>query len=520
MCKTLVYPLIKEMINMDLQLRNTKNNKKEKVNLKTNKLHGEFIQKREECITSTKDDDESRTSATTQCGEIERENRSNIFENKSINQLILYFSIPAIISLVLESVASMIDTAFAGHLGDMSSYALSAMGILAPILSLFVAAQLIFGVSTGIILAKRLGEGNEEKVNSTFKVGLYSSLIFSTLISAAIFIGQDKLLDIIGATGQVKVLAKQFLNIAVVFNVFSSVGYTLVNNIRSFGHPKIEIIIVTSSTIINIIFNILFTFVFEMGIIGIGLATLISEISYVLFAILFLVKKGLWMKKTNLCSKEIKSILLLLIKIGFVQFLMQALNSLNGFTVNKVLVNYGDVSYIGAWAICNSLYMMMLLPLIGLTEGVQSVIAYYQGSHNEEKKNIIKSKTLKYSLLYSLITITLVFIYSKGIVKIFTLDRSIIDTSVSIMQILLIGFPFMGIIYTMVAFMQVSGQEERASKLEFIRQIFLFIPLSIILPLLVSKFSIMDIEPSLSIFFAMPISNIISLFFYSGSRSR
>lgn len=68
--------------------------------------------------------------------------------------------------------------------------------------------------------------------------------------------------------------------------------------------------------------------------------------------------------------------------------------------------------------------------------------------------------------------------------------------------------------------MQVSSQEERASKLDFIRQVFLFIPLSIILPLLVSKSSIMDIEPSVSVFFAMPISKIISLFFYSGSRSR
>lgn len=464
--------------------------------------------------------DDSRASAATQCGKNERENRNNIFENKSINQLILFFSIPAIFSLMLESFASMIDTAFAGHLGEMSGNALSAMGILAPILSLFIAAQLIFGVSTGIILAKRLGENDEEKVNNTFKVGLYSSLIFSSVVSLVIFIGQDKLLDIIGATGQVKILAKQYLSIAVLFNVFSSVGYTLVNNIRSFGYPKIEIIVVSCATIINIVFNVLFTFVFNMGIIGIGIATLISEISYVLFAVLFLVKKGLWIKKTNLCSKEIKSILLLLIKIGFVQFLMQALNSLNGFTVNKVLVNYGDVSYIGAWAVCNSLYMMMLLPLIGLTEGVQSVIAYYQGSHNEKKKNIIKSKTLKYSLGYCLITTALVYISFRIIVKIFTLDVSIIETSISIMKILLIGFPFMGIIYTIIAFMQVSGQEEKASKLEFIRQVLLLIPLSIILPLLCSEFNIIDIDPSLSVFLAMPISNIISLFFYSGSRFR
>lgn len=78
----------------------------------------------------------------------------------------------------------------------------------------------------------------------------------------------------------------------------------------------------------------------------------------------------------------------------------------------------------------------------------------------------------------------------------------------------------MGVIYTLVIFMQVSGQEENASKLELVRQVFLFIPLCVILPILISKFNIINIDPGLVVFFAMPISNIISLFFYAGDRVR
>lgn len=517
MCKAQVYHYIREMIIMDLGLRKTKKNKR--VNVNTSKFQEGFIEKRKAEITLTSDDEESLRSLT-KSEKSNEKNRDNVFENKSINQLIIYFSIPAILSLVLESLSTMIDTAFAGHLGQISGDALSAMGILGPILSLLVAAQLIFGVSTGIIIAKRIGENNEEKINNTFKIGVYSSLIFSSIISLAIFITQNQLLYIIGATGNVRILAKQYLNIAILFNIFSSVGYTLVNNIRAFGYPKIEIVIVILSTIINIILNILFTFIFNMGIIGIGLATLVGEISYVVFAIIFLIKKDLWMKKTNLCSKEVKSILILLIKIGFVQFLMQSLNSLNGFTVNKVLINYGEALYIGAWTICNSVYMMLLLPLIGFTEGIQSVIAYYQGSHNEEKKKIIKSKTMKYSLAYALITTCIVCILSKDIIQIFTFDSNITHLAINITRIMLIGFPCMGIIYTLVTFMQVSGQEENASKLELVRQVFLFTPLCIILPILISKFNITNIEPGLGVFFAMPISNIISLFFYVIPRGR
>ena len=97
-------------------------------------------------------------------------NKKNIYETKSISELIVLFSFPTICSLVLESLTSMVDTAFAGHLRNIGDKALAAMGIINPILLLLIAAQLIFGVSTSIVISKRLGENNQEKINNTFKV--------------------------------------------------------------------------------------------------------------------------------------------------------------------------------------------------------------------------------------------------------------------------------------------------------------------------------------------------------------
>ncbi|MDU7440981.1 MAG: MATE family efflux transporter, partial [Clostridium sp.] len=204
----------------------------------------------------------------------------SIFEEKSINQLIVLFSFPTICSLVLESLSSMIDTVFAGHLGNISTIALSAMGIINPILLLLIAAQLIFGVSTSLLISKRLGENSQEKINNTFKVGFYSCCISSVSISLLIFLFENQILSVLGASGEVIILAKEYLNIALIFNVFSSTGYMLVNNIRAFGYPKIEIMVGVISTIINIVFNVIFTFILNMGIKGIALSTLISEVFY------------------------------------------------------------------------------------------------------------------------------------------------------------------------------------------------------------------------------------------------
>ena len=439
---------------------------------------------------------------------------NNVFEKKSINQLIILFSFPTIVSLVLESLTSMIDTIFAGHLGATSSNALSAMGIISPLLLVLIAAQLIFGVSTSLLISKKLGENNKEKVNSTFKVGFYSSFISSSIISLLIFIFQNPLLNILGANGEVLILAKEYLNIAVIFNVFSTVGYMLINNVRVFGYPNIEIIVGILATVVNIVFNIIFTVIFKMGIKGIALATLVSEVIYFGFAMIFLIKKGLWIKKSKLCFNESKEILISLIKIGFVQFLMQALNSVSGFIINKTLIKYGNISYIGAWSICSNFNMVILLPLIGLTQGVQSVIAYFHGSNDKSKENIVKSKTVKYSLIYSITVTLLSYLFSDKILNIFTSDMNLVNLAIPIIRIVISTFPLVGIIYTLITFMQVSGEEDSASKLELMRQIVVLIPLVIILPILFSNFNIINISPEIAVFLAIPMSTIILVTIY------
>lgn len=78
--------------------------------------------------------------------------KENIYEKKSVHSLVLYFSVPAIFSLIVEIMASVVDTAFAGHLGEISVDALTTMGLLSPVLSIYTAFQALFAVSTSIMI--------------------------------------------------------------------------------------------------------------------------------------------------------------------------------------------------------------------------------------------------------------------------------------------------------------------------------------------------------------------------------
>lgn len=437
-----------------------------------------------------------------------------LFENKSIQHLIVLFSFPTIFSLVLESFVSMIDTAFAGHLGSMSSIALSAMGLLTPILQILLAAQLIFGVSTSIVVSKRLGEKNQEKVNETFTIGFYGCGVFSIAISLLIFLLQDPLLFVLGASGEVRRYALQYLNLALIFNIFNSLGYMLVNMIRVFGYPKMEIIIGVISTLSNVFFNVLFTFILGLGFIGIAFATLTSSVIYFSCAVLFLMHKKLWMKKVHLIINPSKEILISIIKIGFVQFLMQALNSVSGFVINRRLIGLGYVSSIGAFAICNNINTVILLPLIGLTQGSQSVIVYFHGRQNHQSERIAKQKIVNYSLIYALVITIVSLLWTRPLLMIFTSDESLIQSAIPILRIMVAGFPFMGIIYTLITFMQVSKEEAKASQLEVVRQIVLLIPLVIVFSVLFSRFNIFNISAEQGMFLAFPLTNMIIVLFY------
>ena len=82
------------------------------------------------------------------------------------------------------------------------------------------------------------------------------------------------------------------------------------------------------------------------------------------------------------------------------------------------------------------------------------------------------------------------------------------------MKIVVVGFPFLGLLYVVITFMQVSGKEDDATKLELMRQIVLSIPLVIILPRIFLRYDIFNISPQLSVFLAVPLSTILLLIIY------
>lgn len=426
----------------------------------------------------------------------------NIYEKKSINSLIIYFSIPAIFSLIVEIMASVVDTVFAGHLGAISVDALSTMGLISPILSVYTAVQALFSVSTAILIAKNLN--NEEKRSEYFSIGFGMSILTAMIISIASYFCMSGILSIIGADGNVRILAESYLKVQLFSNIFSSMGYTLTSCIRAYGYPKVEMWLTSSAVIANIVFNSLLVFIFNMGFLGLAYGTLLSEVFCALGSIIWLIRHKLFNFKIIFSKREVLNKSSELFKLGIAQTVIQSLAGCSAFFINKSLIINTSADYVAIWNVVQKIYTLFLMPIVGITQGVQTIIAYFNGENKKSENKKVIIMTLKYAIGYGVLAIFITYLFGENILKIFMKTNELNIIGNSILHIVFSTFPLMGIFYTITTILEVTGEEIKAVMLILARQVFLIIPLVFVIPKVISGYSF-------AVFFAVPMADILAI---------
>lgn len=426
----------------------------------------------------------------------------NIYESKNMHALIFTFSMPAILSLLVEIMTSVVDTVFAGHLGRESVYALTAIGFLAPLLNIYTAFQSLYAVSTSIFVARYLNDKTAR--NKYFSTGILFTFFVSILVSALSFWEIDPLLRLIGAKKEVFSLAASYLRIQLVSNIFSALGYTLTSCIRAFGYPKTELLLTISAVIVNVLSNIIFAFHFHLGFSGLALGTLTSEIFCMISAIVWLANKKLLPQPLNFFERKIFTRGWELFRLGFAQTIIQACSGCTGFFINHRLALCTVGNYVAIWAIVQKIYTFTLMPIVGITQGVQTIIAYYSGQAQNTKKTAVLRLTVFYTVLYGCISTFVIFLAGGKFLHFFGASAEILWKSTEVLKIVFLTFPILGIFYTILTLLEVTGHEIKAVILTLTRQLFLIVPLIQLIPALFP-------QQNNAVFYAIPVSDLLVL---------
>ena len=405
-----------------------------------------------------------------------------LLAKESIGKLLLKYSVPAIIGMIVNALYNVVDRIFIGNIPGGGSLAITGVGVTMPITTIILGFAMLVGVGATTTISIKLGQGRKEEAAKVIGNAISLAVILSLILTIVGLVFGDVILTKFGASDETLYYAKAYIYIILLGTVFNMVAFSLNNTIRGDGNPKLAATIMVIGCVTNIILDAVFIFIFNMGIQGAAIATVISQLVTAVIGLGYYIsgKSNLKFDKSSL--KLDKQITLKILSIGAAPFAMQIAASLVQVIANNVLKEYGTDLAIGAMATISSVSLMCLMPIFGINQGAQPIIGFNYGAKQEERAQ----KAFKLSAIVATIILVIAFIavqvFPEAIIGVFNKDPQVMDISVKGMRIYLLMLPIVGISITGSNYIQSIGEAKTAMFLSLLRQVILLVPFIIILP--------------------------------------
>jgi len=192
-----------------------------------------------------------------------------------VGRLLLKFSLPAIASMIINSLYNLVDRIF---IGRISGLAITGIGLSLPFMLMLSAVSSLVGIGASALISIKLGENNkdEAKVLLGNAITLLIGLMLLMTLLGLIF--KAPILNAFGASDETMPYAVNYMTIILFGSVFQGIGTGLLNVIRATGYPAKSMVIVIVGTLINIVLDPILIFTFDMGISGAAYATIIAQL--------------------------------------------------------------------------------------------------------------------------------------------------------------------------------------------------------------------------------------------------
>lgn len=400
-----------------------------------------------------------------------------------IGKLLLEFSVPAIIGMLVNTLYNIIDRIFIGHIEGIGNLAMAGVGITMPIMFVLLAFGMLIGIGTATKISIKLGEHDKEGAEKLLGNAFTLIIIISIFLTVFGLIFANPLLRMFGASDNIIGYGEQFIQVIIAGCIFNMISFGLNHSIRSDGSPKIAMISMLLSAIINIILEPIFIFGLGLGVRGGALGTVIAQAITSAWIIYYFTKgksvlKIRW-KNLKLDKKSVLSIF----AIGISPFSMQLAQSAVQAVSNNSLQAYGGDIAVSAMTIIGSLAMVFLMPIFGLNQGLQPIIGYNFGA----KKYDRVKQAVRYGVIAATIIVTIGFIVIEGaaemLVIIFNNDPLLVEVTSHGMRIFLIMLPLIGAQIIVTNYFQSIGKVKISMLLSLLRQVIILIPCLLIIPM-------------------------------------
>lgn len=444
--------------------------------------------------------------------EMTKEDRS--MEEKAISKLLLKFSVPCVMGLLISALYNIVDQIFIGN-SELGYLGNAATGVSFPVICIANAFAWCVGDGAASYLSICAGKKDTENAHKCVGTGITATLLISIVLAALCELTAEPLMSLFGASEQTLELAVTYFRIIAAFFPFYLLLNVMNSMIRADGSPAFAMTAMLTGAIINIILDPIFIFGLKWGIAGAAWATVIGQVaSFAICAVYFFKPKSFRLTKHSFLPEL--SVLRHVISLGGATFVTQISIVTVSLVSNMMLAHYGALSKYGAdipisvFSIQTKVYTIVLNIVTGIALGGQPIFGYNYGAKRMDRVKETYRIVLRATIIVGVIATVIFQLWPQKVVGIFGAGNELYqEFAVKTFRIYLSLMTITCLVKMTALFFQAIGKSSYAVWASVVRDLLCFTPLAIFLPSLLEG---SEAGNGINgILYAAPISDLVAV---------
>jgi len=371
---------------------------------------------------------------------------------KNPKRALLRLSAPIVVAMLVQTLYSIVDTAWVGRLGPS---AIAALTFTYPIYFIIIAINSGISSGMGSRIARFIGEKKQKAAENTAVHGLIIAIAAAIVFFAVFFPLQKQLFYIFGAEQSVIALAKSYLSIILMGIFIMLPAYVLDEIFVSQGDTKTSMKVQVTGLVTNMVLDPIFIYVFKLGVAGAAIATNIS-IFLTLILYIYYLRKASLLKVNFKCFKFSFGILKEILSVGSPASFMLLIISGYIIIINHFMSHYGT-AYVATFGIVNELESIATMPVLALSIAMLTMVGMFFGARKYRIMKDVSWFGIIVGVSYSSLIGIILFIVPSLFIRIFTNDLSLIAITIPYLRLDILTFPLMAIVMCVTRIMQGMG---------------------------------------------------------------
>ncbi|TQR20621.1 MATE family efflux transporter [Psychrobacillus vulpis] len=399
--------------------------------------------------------------------------------NTPTKKLFISYLIPSLLGMLLMAINILVDGIFVSN--GIGPEALAGINIAVPIFSILLSISLWIGMGGATLYSISLGQNNVQKARSIFTQSFFLALIVVGVLVILSLWKQKEVAYLFGASDEIFPYVKDYLHIILVFGVIYVMENILSIFIRNDGNPKLAMLGLGITSLLNIVFNYIFIFMLELGVKGAAYATVLSTAIGLIVLLSHFVRKSSVLRfvKLQFDLKTASEIL----KIGLPSFIVEGSAAVTIIAYNVTFMHFVGAVGVTSYAVVNYMHAVFIMLFIGIGAALQPIVSFHYGAKLYDRLQ----QSLKLGVITGVVfgaSILLVgWLFGENIISLFGVtSEEVITYTKKGISMFFIGYLFLGFNLVYAEYFQAIKKIKLSSIIIVTRSIILFLPLLWLLP--------------------------------------